>query len=133
MPLSHLLTSFFHSQFWHMFQFLKSVGDSLEAVSQCARFLRRLRDAAQDVCKLLRPQLQLCEQTSRYPHSICKQGICAFDMAMIAQGSLRKRRPFTHCPSCPRLKDMHVKWISRPLDSLPSARRRCDQCPCYSA
>jgi len=129
----HLLTSCAHTQLSLMFQFMKSVGDSLEAISQYARFFIRLRDAATDVYKLLRPPLQLRDQSRRHATSVCRRGHCAFDNAIIARGSLRKRRPFTHCPSCPRLQDTHVKWISRPLDTLTYGHRRCDQCPCYNA
>ena len=134
--MSHKITNstglVINTHFWHMFQFLKSVGDSLEAVSQYARFFSLLRDAAADVYKLLRPNLQLRDQSSRCVPSLCKRDHCAFDHAIIALGGLRKCRPFTHCPSCSRLQDTHVKWISRPLETLPDVRRRCDQCPCYS-
>ena len=116
-----------------MFQFMKSVGDSLEAVSQFARFFTRLRDAAADIYKLIRPPLQLRDQYNQHATSVCKRGHCAFAHVIVARGGLRKRSPFTHCPSCPRLQDTHVKWISRPLDSLTYGHRRCDQCPCYSA
>ena len=109
--MSHKITNstglVINTHFWHMFQFLKSVGDSLEAVSQYARFFSLLRDAAADVYKLLRPNLQLRDQSSRCVPSLCKRDHCAFDHAIIALGGLRKCRPFTHCPSCPRLQDTH--------------------------
>jgi hypothetical protein len=103
-----------------MFQFVQSVGTTLETLSQFARFLVRIRDAAIDVYRLMRPHLPMRASSTLHANSDCADGHCAFDHAIVAQRSLQKRRPFTHCPSCPRLKDTHVKWIRLP----------CDQCPC---
>jgi hypothetical protein len=126
---SHVTT---RSPDWSMFQFLQSAGTTLETLSQYARFFVRIRDAAIDVYRLMRPHLPIAMRASSTLHanSACTDGHCAFDHAIVAKRSLQKRRPFTHCPSCPRLKDTHVKWIRLPSPTLDFKRRRCDQCPC---
>ena len=83
-----------------------------------------------DAYRLMRPHLPMRASSTLHANSACTDGHCAFDHAIVAQRSLQKRRPFTHCPSCPRLKDTHVKWIRLPSLTLDFKRHRCDQCPC---